>query len=153
MQENLSSDIINAVALGTLSEIPFIGGIVSELSGCIAQRHIEDRLQKLERTVRSLDILMSDFIERIYRLEENEHKYYVVRNNLKFICLSALPETVDALNKALIEIIMKDDITMAEYACEIIKQLNADDILLLKNIKRFQQQHKTEYQEKGNCSG
>ena len=64
----------------------------------------------------------------------------MVRNNLKFLCLSALPETVDSFNRALIEIIMSDQPTMAEYACEIIKQLNADDISLLKNIKRFKQQ-------------
>ena len=140
MEENVKNDIAKAVVVGAMSEIPIVGGVIAEVIGCLDQRYIEKRLSKLERTVRSLDILMSDFTERLYQLEKDEHKYYVVRNNLKFLCLSALPETVDSFNRALIEIIMSDQPTMAEYACEIIKQLNADDISLLKNIKRFKQQ-------------
>ena len=140
MEENVKKDIAKAVVVGAMSEIPIVGGVIAEVIGCLDQRYIEKRLSKLERTVRSLDILMSDFTERLYQLEKDEHKYYVVRNNLKFLCLSALPETVDSSNRALIEIIMSDQPTMAEYACEIIKQLNADDISLLKNIKRFKQQ-------------
>ena len=140
MEENVKKDIAKAVVVGAMSEIPIVGGVIAEVIGCLDQRYIEKRLSKLERTVRSLDILMSDFTERLYQLEKDEHKYYVVRNNLKFLCLSALPETVDSFNRALIEIIMSDQPTMAEYACEIIKQLNADDISLLKNIKQFKQQ-------------
>ena len=140
MEENVKKDIAKAVVVGAMSEIPIVGGVIAEVIGCLDQRYIEKRLSKLERTVRSLDILMSDFTERLYQLEKDEHKYYVVRNNLKFLCLSALPETVDSFNRALIEIIMSDQPTMAEYACEIIKQLNADDISLLKYIKRFKQQ-------------
>lgn len=139
MEENAEKDIAKAVVVGAMSNIPIVGGVIAEVIGCLDQRYIEERLSKLERTVRSLDILMSDFTERLYQLEKDEHKYYVVRNNLKFLCLSALPETVDSFNQALIEIIMSDQPTMAEYACEIIKQLNADDISLLKNIKRFKQ--------------
>ena len=140
MEENVKKDIAKAVVVGAMSEIPIVGGVIAEVIGCLDQRYIEKRLSKLERTVRSLDILMSDFTERLYQLEKDEHKYYVVRNTLKFHCLSALPETVDSFNRALIEIIMSDQPTMAEYACEIIKQLNADDISLLKNKKRFKQQ-------------
>lgn len=137
MEGNEKKDIAKAVVVGAMSNIPIVGGVITEVIGCLDQRYIEERLSNLERTVRSLDILMSDFTERLYQLEKDEHKYYVVRNNLKYLCLSALPETVDSFNRALIEIIMSDQPTMAEYACEIIKQLNADDISLLRNIKRF----------------
>ena len=86
MEENVKKDIAKAVVVGAMSEIPIVGGVIAEVIGCLDQRYIEKRLSKLERTVRSLDILMSDFTERLYQLEKDEHKYYVVRNNLKFLC-------------------------------------------------------------------
>lgn len=141
MDINDGKDIAKSIVVGAISNVPLVGGVVAELIGYLDQKYLEERLASLERTVRSLDILISDFIERLYALEKDEHKYYVIRNNLKFLCLSALPETVDSFNRALVEIVMNDQQTMAEYACEIIKQLNADDILLLKSIKAFQQKH------------
>lgn len=137
MQEH-NAEIAKAVIRGAISNVPIVGSVISEVIGYLDSKYINERLEKLERTVRSLDILVSDFSEKLYALENDEHKYYVVRNNLKFLCLTALPETVDAFNKALIDIIMNDQPSMAEYACEIIKQLNADDISVLKTIKEYQ---------------
>jgi superfamily I DNA and RNA helicase len=136
--ENDATEIAKAVIKGAISNVPIVGSVITEIMGYLDSKYISERLEKLERTVRSLDILVTDFTERLYDLEHDEHKYYVVRNNLKFLCLTALPETVDSFNKALIEVIMSDRPTMAEYACEIIKQLNADDISVLETIKEYQ---------------
>lgn len=137
-QQNDDLEISKAVFKGVISNVPIVGSVIAELIGYLDSKYIARRLERLERTIRSHDILLSDFTERLYDLENDEHKYYIVRNNLKHLCLSALPETVDAFNKALIEIVMSEQPTMAEYACEMIKQLNADDISLLKSIKEYQ---------------
>ncbi len=67
----------------------------------------------------------------------NEHQIYVLRNNLKHLCISALPETVDAFIKALIDTIVGEKQEMSEEICEIIRQFNANDIELLKIIKDY----------------
>ena len=131
--------IVKATLVGGISEIPIIGGVIAELVGYMDSRHVEKRISDLEQAVRGFGIAIEDFTEKLYALEADEHKYFVVRNNLKHLCTSALPETVDSLNKALIEIIMSENPSMAEYACEIIRQLNADDILLLKLIKQYRE--------------
>ena len=143
MVSNLSDSnargIAKAALVGGISEIPIIGGVIAELVGYMDSRHVEKRISDLERAVREFGITIDAFTEKLYALESDEHKYFVVRNNLKHLCTSALPETVDALNKALIEIVMSENPSMAEYACEIIRQLNADDILLLKLIKQYRE--------------
>ena len=95
---------------------------------------IERRLSSLEERAMILGIRADQLSEQIKLIAENEHKYYVTRNNLKHLCLSALPETVDALNTAIIEIIMSDKYDMAEHACEIIQQFNAKDITFLSHV-------------------
>lgn len=81
-----------------------------------------------------LNIFIDDFAIKASELDE--HGTYVFRNNLKHLCLAALPETVHSLNGALIDFIMSEDREMSEEVCEIILQLNAKDInflLLIKN--------------------
>ncbi|MBE6913506.1 MAG: hypothetical protein E7472_01025 [Ruminococcaceae bacterium] len=133
----IALEVTKAVIVGGISAVPVIGGVISELVGYLDSRHIEKRISDLEHAVLGMGISIQDFSDKLYRLESDEHRYYVVRNNLKYLCLSALPETVDALNRALIEIVMSEQPTMAEYACEIIRQLNADDILFLKLLKQY----------------
>lgn len=138
-EHNETTEIAKAVIKGAISNIPIVGSVISEIIGYLDSKYINERLEKLEATVKNLGIRVSDFADKMYALENDEHKYFVVRNNLKFLCLSALPETVDAFNRALIDLIMTENPSMAEYACEIIKQLNADDIYLLKTIREYQQ--------------
>ena len=137
-EENKIIEVGSAITVGFLSEIPFVGGVISELAGYVSEKRLKERLRKLEQTINDMGISLEEISDKIYALEDNEHKYYVVRNNLKHLCLTALPETVDSFNRALVEVIIKDEPTMAEYACEILQDLNADDIMLLQNIKRYQ---------------
>jgi len=127
-------DIPKALTKGLIAMIPIVGSVLAELIGYADSRYVDKRIQTLEQAVLDLGIKMDDFIERLRSVEDDEHKYFVVRNNIKHLCLSALPETVDMFNKALIEVIMKDEYGMAEYATEIIKQLNSEDIAILNGV-------------------
>lgn len=142
---NSKYDIPKSIAKIAFSVVPVFGSAIAELINYLDAKHIERRLLLLEQAVSQQDIAMDEFKQRLYTLEDDEHKYYVVRNNIKFLCLNALPETVDSFNKALIDTIMQDDYTMAEYATEIIKQLNSDDIATLKLLRDFQISHGKEF--------
>lgn len=131
-------DIPKVLTKISFSLIPVVGSAIAELINYLDAKYIEKRLLALECEVFRQNIYMDDFKAKLNDLDNDEHKYYVVRNNLKHLCLTALPETVDAFNKALIECIMKDTYDICEYATEIIKQLNADDILFLDTVKQFQ---------------
>lgn len=75
---------------------------------------------------------ISEFVDKVKSLDE--HNSYALRNNLKHLCLAALPETVDLLNEAIIELVMSESHTLPELCCEVIRQLNASDVELLNNI-------------------
>ncbi len=136
--------IPKSIAKIGFSTVPIIGSAIAELMNYLDAQYIEKRLCSLEQAVLQQGITIEEFRKYLLALDTDEHRYYVVRNNVKFLCLNALPETVDAFNKALIDTVMLDDYTMAEYATEIIKQLNSDDIATLKLLKEFQI-----FQEKG----
>ena len=140
MVEGGSVEINDELAIAgkiALSGFPIVGSVVNELVGYADMKKVHKRLDRLRKHLENDNIILNDFAERLNALENDEHKYYVVRNGIKHLCISALPETVDALNKALIEIIMKDEYGMAEHATEIIMQLNAEDIATLKIIKQY----------------
>ena len=112
-----------------LSPIPVVGSAIAETIGYFDDKYIEKRLLQLETKLKELAIL-DDFIEKLKTLDE--HNYFSFRNNLKFLLTSAIPETVDIFILALIDSIMSEAHDMAEEVCEIIKQLNANDIMALK---------------------
>ena len=121
----------------TFGKIPIIGSWIFEVKDYIEIKHIIYRIQALEDTVEKLGYDLDTCRSNLSSLANNEHKYYVVRNNVKHLLTTALPETTDALNRAIIEIIMQDKYDMAEHAAEIIRQLNSVDILTFSLIKRF----------------
>jgi|GEM_PF-4916194 len=121
-----------AVVKTALSAVPVIGSAVTEIIGYFDDKYIEKRLLKLESKLGELKIL-ENFITALNELDE--HKYYSFRNNLKFLLTEAVPETVDAFLLAMIDSIMSETHEMAEEACEIIRQLNANDIRTLRLLK------------------
>lgn len=141
-------ELYKAILRGTLGIIPIVGGIVVELWNYVDARMIDRRLKVLEDTIYQQHIDITDFKKKLVGVTDDEHKFYAVRNNLKHMLLSALPETVDALNKALIELVMSENYDMSEHVCEIIQQLNADDIYFLKLIISFQKEGKNDHQLK-----
>jgi len=132
-------ELYKSIIKGALGSIPIVGGVVVELWNYLDARLIDQRLKTLEETIFQQRIDIIDFQNRLMGLVDNEHKFYAVRNNIKHMCLSALPETVDILNVALIEMVMNDEYDMAEHACEVIQQLNANDIHFLKMVETHQE--------------
>ena len=141
-------ELYKSILRGALGNIPIVGGVVTELWNYFDVRLVDRRLKILEETIHQQHINISDFKNKLFELTTNEHKFYAVRNNLKYMFLSALPETVDAFNKSLIELVMADNYDMSEHACEIIQQLNADDIYFLNLIISFKKDGKKDLQLK-----
>ena len=90
-------------------------------------------------------LFKEEIIKRKIPLEElslkisdmNEHEQFVLRNNLKFLCLSALPDTVDLFIKLIIDYIATEEQELPEELCEIVRQCNSNDIKLLNNIEEY----------------
>ena len=141
-------ELYKAILKGVLGNIPIVGGVVVELWSYFDTQLIDRRLKIFEETIYQRHIDIADFKNKLLELSTDEHKFYAVRNNLKYMFLSALPETVDVLNKSLIDFVMEDNYDMSEHACEIIRQLNSDDIYFLKLIISFQKEGKRDYQLK-----
>lgn len=146
---NIVSPVASAgsLLLPPLIVVPIIASVYNEVCSYWDSKSINKRIQNLQNEVEKQGISCEDFAERISEFEE--HEQYVLRNNIKYLCLSAQPETTDALNKAIIDCVMSEPFGLAEHACEILQQCNSDDIILLKLIKKFQMNDfKEEYEEK-----
>ncbi|MVB11613.1 hypothetical protein CAFE_23340 [Caprobacter fermentans] len=141
-------EIYKSIAKGLLGNIPIVGSVVDELWSYFDTRLMERRIKVLEETIYLQHVDIADFQNKLLGLATDEHKFYTVRNNLKYMLLSALPETVDVLNKSLIDLVMEDNYDMSEHACEIIRQLNSDDIYFLKLLIAFRKEGKRDYQLK-----
>lgn len=141
------SELYESIIKGALGTIPIVGGVIVELWNYFDARLIERRLQNLEQAIQRQQIDISSFQNRLLSLSSDEHKFYCVRNNLRHLLLAGLPETVEVLNKSLIEMVMTDHYGMSEHACEIIRQLNADDIHFLELVAAFQKEGVKEYQQ------
>lgn len=135
---NVISPIASAMSLlnPLFLAIPVMTSVANELFSFFDSKSIEKRLCGLQNELKGQNIEIKDFAQRISELEE--HGQYVLRNNIKYLCLEAQPETTDMLNKAIIECVMNEPYGLAEHACEILQQCNSDDIALLKYIKDFQ---------------
>lgn len=134
---NISSSIL---ALGSVIHpvflaIPIINSVVMEVLNYFDDKSIEKRFKLLQDELVKKEIDIEKLQDKIKSM--NEHQIYVLRNNLKHLCISALPETVDAFIKALIDTIVGENQEMSEEICEIIRQFNANDISLLKIIKDY----------------
>lgn len=135
---NVFSPVASALSLvnPTFLAIPVIASVSNELFAYFDSKSTEKRLLQLQEAVEHTGVEIPEFAEQVSKLDE--HGQYVVRNIVKHLCLSAPPEVTDTLNKAIIDLIMNEPHGMPEHICEILQQCNANDIKLLRRIKRFQ---------------
>jgi len=115
--------------------IPLVVFVANRLLGLMSDEDIIRRLKNIEKKLIKKKITKEDFRNKINNL--SEHKKYVVSNNLKEIIMNCIPETVDLYIEAFINYIMSTDNSGDEDLCEIIKQLNKRDLIVLKMIKEY----------------
>lgn len=126
--------------------IPVVSSVTNELCTYFDSKSVEKRLHEFEKKLEKQSISIETMQNRINQL--SEHGQYVFRNILKHLCLSALPETTDALINCLIAYLMEDKQDMSEELCEIVCSCNANDIQLLRMIKHFLSEGKREFRQK-----
>lgn len=134
---NIASPVASALALlnPAFLTVPVIASVSNELCGYFDSKSVEKRLSEFQTKIDESLITIEELKDRIDRLDE--HAQYVLRNNVKHLCLSALPEATETLINCLISYIMEENRDMDEEICEIICSCNANDILLLKLIKQY----------------
>ncbi len=115
--------------------VSIITGIVNELIGYQEASVLEKRLNMLENEIHRRDIEIDRLKEIITELDENAQ--FVLRNNIKYFCLSALPDTTDAYCKCIVTYLLEDNHDMEEELCELLQQCNSNDVHLLQMIKKF----------------
>lgn len=134
---NIASPVVSGIssALSLVSPgfiaIPIVTSVINELCTFYDTKSVEKRLLEFERKINEAEIDIRDFREKIDYL--SEHSRYVFRNNLKHLCLEALPETTDTLINCMISYLVGETQEMDEELCEII----CADIKLMKYIKDY----------------
>ena len=115
--------------------IPLITFVIRRVCGLISNEDIVKRINKIEKQLERSKITIDEFKEKISTM--NEHKRYFASNSLNDIILKAIPETVDIYIKLFVEYIMDKECDEKEILCEIVSNLNKNDMETLKLIKRF----------------
>lgn len=145
---NISSPVASVLSLlhPAFLAIPVIASVSNELCAYFDAKSVEKRLLEFQNKIEEQSITIDTLKNAIDNL--NEHSQYVFRNNIKHLCLSALPETVEVLIDSLISFLMNDRQEMDEEICEIVCACNANDIELLRLIKRYMKEGTRTYYQK-----
>ena len=109
--------------------------VIKQIINYVCTDDIVKRINKIEQQLNNKKINIEEFKEKITNL--TEHNMYVVRNNLSNILLNCIPDTVDIYISIWIDLIMSDTNSANEDLCEILSDLNKNDLLLLEMIKTF----------------
>ncbi len=109
--------------------------VIKQIINYVCTDDIVKRINKIEQQLNNKKINIEEFKEKITNL--TEHNMYVVRNNLSNILLNCIPDTVDIYISIWIDLIMNDTNSANEDLCEILSDLNKNDLLLLEMIKTF----------------
>lgn len=135
-----------------IKSIPVIISVFNELITFTDGQIVEERLQELENMIKEMQIDLKHFKEKVEHLEI--HDQFVLRNNVKDLCLSALPETTEIRAMVIIEFVMGTQHELGEEICEIATQLNKNDMDVLFRIydivndEAITKRRKTQAQEK-----
>ena len=134
---NVASPIASALSLinPAFLTIPVIASVSNELCAYFDSRSVEKRLLEFQNKLEEQSVTIERLISKVNSLDE--HSQYVFRNNIKHLCLAALPETTETLINCLISYLMEDKQDMDEEICEIIQSCNGNDIQLLQLIKLY----------------
>ncbi len=140
---NFGTEAIN-IGAGFLAEInpffltiPIITFGINRVLGFTSEKNIANRLKRIEKKLLDKKISIDEFKEKIFIL--SEHNEYVVRNNLNNLLLNSIPEVIDVYINIIIDLIMKQESSIYEEICEIVSNLNKNDIVLLKKIQEYKE--------------
>lgn len=149
---NNSLEMVN-IAAGILSTanpefsiIPIFVYAVNRTLGLASEEYITERIKKINEKLEEKKININDFKEKMLNL--SQHNEYIVLNHLRNIILTCIPEMVDIYIEVLLDFIMKKEYKEKEEICEIVNQLNRNDLELLKMIKEYSKNGKKEFYNK-----
>lgn len=140
---NIGSAVVGSFASvihPAFAAIPVFASVFNEVCNFWNEREAKEKDEKLLRAVEQ-KMTLEEFQGFVDSLDA--HGRSVVRRDIRYLYLEAMPETTDVLIQALIHEICEKEPTMAEHICEILHDCNAEDIHFLKKI--------LEYQKCGGC--
>lgn len=137
---------INAGILSSVNPvfavIPLFTYAINRVLGLASPEHIKERLSAFSDRLEKRKITIEEFKVEIKKL--SEHDEYIVLNYLRDMLLTCVPEMLDIYIEVIIDFIMKKNYKNGEEICEIISQLNVNDLNLMKKIKNYIDSEKQE---------
>lgn len=118
-----------------LATITIITFVIRQITAFASPNDIVARMKKIESKLAKKKITIEDFKTKASNMIE--HNSYIARNNLNYILVNCIPETLDVYIELWIDYIMKDTNSMREELCEVLSSLNKSDLTLLEMIKSF----------------
>lgn len=125
-------DIGITLAKSVISCVPWAGGIINEFISLYQGEYTEKRLKKIEKLLSEEE--KNTFEKNINNLSEEE--YFLARRIIKFHLFEAEPIVSDAIAKFIVKYILENKRTQMNYAIGVLCELDSNDILLLKEIKK-----------------
>ena len=138
-----ASSSVLSVLHPAFSGLPLVIYAINRVIEYESENNIINRMKKLERKLDKKKISMEEFREKVVNL--TEHDEYVVRNNLINVLLNCIPESVDIYISVLIDLIMNQENTIHEEICEILSQLNKNDLIVLSMINFYRKNGENKY--------
>lgn len=138
-----ASSSVLSVLHPAFSGLPLVIYAINRVIEYESENNIINRMKKLERKLDKKKISMEEFREKVVNL--TEHDEYVVRNNLINVLLNCIPESVDIYISVLIDLIMNQENTIHEEICEILSQLNKNDLIALSMINFYRKNGENKY--------
>ncbi|MBQ7668930.1 MAG: hypothetical protein IJS47_06350 [Clostridia bacterium] len=129
------TNIAKSLVKVTVGQVPYVGQVVAEVINFIDAEIVNRRLEKLEEEINKRKMSIEEFESRIS--EFDEHQYYFVRNNLRYYLLNCIPESSKEFCRSVVRYIANEDEELQEEICEIIQNLNEQDINFIKLINSF----------------
>lgn len=137
---------INAGILSSVNPVfavtPLFTYAINRVLGLASPEHIKERLSAFSDRLEKRKITIEEFKVEIKKL--SEHDEYIVLNYLRDMLLTCVPEMLDIYIEVIIDFIMKKNYKNGEEICEIISQLNVNDLNLMKKIKNYIDSEKQE---------
>lgn len=127
-----NKDIGITLVKSGISCIPWAGGIINEFISLYQGEYTEKRLKKIEKLLSKEE--KKTFEKNINNLSEEE--YFLARRIIKFHLFEAEPVVSDTLAKFIVEYILENKRTQMNYVIGVLCELDSNDILLLKEIKK-----------------
>ncbi len=122
--------------------IPLFTYAVNRVLGLASPDYIKERLSMFSDRLEKRKITIEEFKVEVKKL--SEHDEYIVLNHLRDMLLTCVPEMLDIYIEVIIDFIMKKNYKNGEEICEIISQLNVNDLNLMKKIKNYIDNEKQE---------